>query len=62
MGEGSAACRWTYFEKRNFMGVELDVIVGHPEHDLLFVATQVARAAGRLVVRVYGAKVDQRVA
>ncbi|WP_275670485.1 hypothetical protein [Pseudomonas fragi] len=44
------------------MGVELDVIVGHPEHDLLFVATQVARAAGRLVVRVYGAKVDQRVA
>ena len=46
MGEGSAACRWTYFEKRNFMGIELDVIVGHPEHDLLFVATQVARAAG----------------
>lgn len=34
------------FEKRNFMGIELDVIVGHPEHDLLFVATQVARAAG----------------
>ena len=28
------------------MGIELDVIVGHPEHDLLFVATQVARAAG----------------
>lgn len=46
MGEGSAACRWTYFEKRNFMGIELDVLVGHPEHDLLFVATQVARAAG----------------
>ncbi|WP_165678740.1 BRO-N domain-containing protein [Metapseudomonas otitidis] len=34
------------FEKRNFMGVELDVLVGHPEHELLFVATQVARAAG----------------
>ena len=28
------------------MGIELDVLVGHPEHDLLFVATQVARAAG----------------
>lgn len=38
--------RWTCFEKRNFMGIELDVLVGHPEHDLLFVATQVARAAG----------------
>lgn len=35
-----------YFEKRNFMGIELDVLVGHPEHELLFVATQVARAAG----------------
>ena len=34
------------FEKRNFMGIDLDVLVGHPEHDLLFVATQVARAAG----------------
>lgn len=34
------------FEKRNFMGIELDVLVGHPEYDLLFVATQVARAAG----------------
>lgn len=34
------------FEKRNFMGVDLDVLVGHPEHELLFVATQVARAAG----------------
>ena len=34
------------FEKRNFMGIELDVLVGHPEHDLLFVATQVARASG----------------
>mgnify|MGYP001566186774 CR=1 FL=1 len=38
--------RWTCFEKRNFMGIELDVLVGHPEHELLFVATQVARAAG----------------
>lgn len=28
------------------MGIELDVLVGHPKHDLLFVATQVARAAG----------------
>lgn len=28
------------------MGIELDVLVGHTEHDLLFVATQVARAAG----------------
>ncbi|KTT07560.1 hypothetical protein NS2R_22020 [Pseudomonas oryzihabitans] len=28
------------------MGIELDVLVGHPEHDLLFVATQAARAAG----------------
>jgi prophage antirepressor-like protein len=34
------------FEKRKFMGIELDVLVGHPEHDLLFVATQTARAAG----------------
>ncbi|TMU78832.1 hypothetical protein FGA82_16525 [Pseudomonas fluorescens] len=34
------------FEKRNFMGIELDVLTGHPGHDLLFVATQVARAAG----------------
>ena len=28
------------------MGIELDVLVGHPEHELLFVAVQVARAAG----------------
>lgn len=27
-------------------GIELDVLIGHPEHYLLFVATQVARAAG----------------
>lgn len=26
------------------MGIQLDVLVGHPEHDLLFVATQVAAA------------------
>lgn len=36
----------TKVEKKIFMGIELDVLVGHPEHDLLFVATQVARAAG----------------
>lgn len=46
MGEGSAACRWTYFEKRNFMGIELDVLVGHPEHELVFLGFQVATAAG----------------
>lgn len=46
MGEGSAACRWTYFEKRNFMGIELDVLVGHPEHDLIFFGIQIAKAAG----------------
>lgn len=34
------------FEKRNFMGIVLDVLTGHPDHDLLFVTTQVARAAG----------------
>ncbi|WP_286903000.1 BRO-N domain-containing protein [Pseudomonas sp. UBA2628] len=28
------------------MGIELDVLVGHPEYELLFVATPVARAAG----------------
>ncbi|EKT4505466.1 hypothetical protein QEM14_003141 [Pseudomonas putida] len=28
------------------MGIELDVLVGHPEHDLLFIAAQVAKAAG----------------
>lgn len=28
------------------MGIELDVLVGHPVHDLLFVVSQVARAAG----------------
>lgn len=28
------------------MGIELDVLVGHPEHPILFVATQVAKAAG----------------
>lgn len=30
----------------SLMGIELDVLLGHPEHDLLFIATQVARAAG----------------
>lgn len=34
------------FVKQSFMGIELDILVGHPEHDLLFFATQVARAAG----------------
>ena len=38
--------RWTCFEKRNFMGIELDVLVGHPEHELLFLANQVAHASG----------------
>lgn len=28
------------------MGNQLDVLIGHPEHDLLFIATQVGRAAG----------------
>ncbi len=28
------------------MGIELDVLVGHPEHDLLFIAAQVARGSG----------------
>lgn len=28
------------------MGIELDVLVGHPEHDLLFLAYQVAEASG----------------
>lgn len=44
--KGLPPCRWTCFEKRNFMGIELDVLVGHPEHDLLFVAYQVAAASG----------------
>ncbi|MCQ4310695.1 hypothetical protein NAV33_02115 [Pseudomonas stutzeri] len=34
------------FTKQSFMGIELDILVGHPEHDILFIATQVARAAG----------------
>ena len=33
------------FIRQSFMGIELDVLVGHPEHEMLFVATQVARAA-----------------
>lgn len=28
------------------MGIELDVLVGHPEHELLFLGTQVAGAVG----------------
>ncbi|WP_047302450.1 Bro-N domain-containing protein [Pseudomonas fluorescens] len=28
------------------MGIELDVLVGHPEHELLFMAFQVAEATG----------------
>ncbi|WP_260963089.1 BRO-N domain-containing protein [Pseudomonas citri] len=34
------------FVKQSFMGVDLDILIGHPEHDILFIATQVARAAG----------------
>lgn len=34
------------FVKQSFMGIELDILMGHPEHDILFIATQVARAAG----------------
>lgn len=34
------------FTKQTFMGIELDILTGHPEHDILFIATQVARAAG----------------
>lgn len=34
------------FVKQSFMGIELDILVGHPEHDLLFIANQVATAAG----------------
>ncbi|MGQ7742773.1 BRO-N domain-containing protein [Pectobacterium brasiliense] len=30
--------------KMNFAGLKLDVITGHPDHELLFVATQVATA------------------
>ena len=34
------------FIKEKFMGIELDILTGHPDHDILFIATQVARAAG----------------
>jgi len=27
------------------MGIELDVLVGHPQHEVLFVATKMARGA-----------------
>lgn len=33
-------------DKGWLLAIELDVLTGHPDHDLLFVATQVARAAG----------------
>ncbi len=34
------------FERRQFLDSPLDILVGHPEHEMLFVATQAARAAG----------------
>lgn len=34
------------FTKQSFMGIELDILTGHPEHDILFIATQVGWAAG----------------
>ena len=34
------------FIKQKFMGIELDVLIGHPEHRLLFIAAQVATASG----------------
>ncbi|WP_339730646.1 BRO family protein [uncultured Pseudomonas sp.] len=34
------------FVKQSFMGIELDILTGHPEHDILFIATQVATASG----------------
>lgn len=34
------------FEKRNVMGIELDVLTGHPEHKRLFIVSQVARNTG----------------
>lgn len=34
------------FVKQSFMGIELDILTGHPEHRLMFIASQVARAAG----------------
>lgn len=34
------------FERRQFAGMPLDILVGHPEHELLFIASQVATAAG----------------
>ncbi|MFJ5399157.1 Bro-N domain-containing protein [Pectobacterium sp. CHL-2024] len=32
--------------KMNFAGIQLDVITGHPDHELLFKATQVASVVG----------------
>lgn len=34
------------FIKQSFMGIELDILTGHPEHDVLFIASQAAKAAG----------------
>ncbi|WP_312342010.1 BRO-N domain-containing protein [Stutzerimonas nitrititolerans] len=28
------------------MGIELDILIGHPEHDIYFIATQAAKASG----------------
>lgn len=33
-------------EKRTFCGIELDIILGHPEHEMLFFAKQALEAAG----------------
>lgn len=38
-------------EKRTFCGVELDIILGHPAHDVLFFATQALQAAGMKVAK-----------
>lgn len=45
------------FEKRNFMGIQLDVLVGHPDHDLLFIAKQVGEAAGLVDARQHLRKI-----
>ncbi len=34
------------FTKQSFMGIELDILTGHPEHDILFIATQALKATG----------------
>lgn len=58
--EGNEMSNGMKFEKRNFMGIELDVLVGHPEFELLFVATQVARAVGLKAPSVSVAKARER--